>query len=70
MCLDDGGDDGQAEPGPAGLGCPVGAEPLEWLEQPLDLCGGYRGSGVSHTAGMRARPRFPVTIWTWPPGTL
>ena len=48
MCLDDGGGDRQAEPGPAGLGCPVGAEPLEWLEQPLDLCGGHRGSGVSH----------------------
>src|ERR1022692_693801 len=44
----DGGDDRQAETGSAVLASPVRAEPLEGLEQPLDLAGGHRGPGVGH----------------------
>jgi hypothetical protein len=42
----DGGGDGQAEAGSAGLIGSVRVETLEGLEQPLDLSGGYRGAGV------------------------
>jgi hypothetical protein len=46
MRLSDGGGDGQAEAGSAGLIGPVRVETLEGLEQPLDLRGGYRGACV------------------------
>jgi hypothetical protein len=46
MRFGDGGDDGQAEAGSAGLIGPARVETLEGLEQPRDLPGGYRGTGV------------------------
>jgi hypothetical protein len=49
----DGGGDGQAEAGSAGLIGSVRVETLEGLEQPLDLSGGYRGAGVGD------EPLFP-----------
>jgi hypothetical protein len=56
MRFGDGGGDGQAEAGSARLICPVRAEALEGLEQPLDLPGGDRGAGVGHE-----QERVPVS---------
>jgi hypothetical protein len=41
-----GGDDGQAQAGSAGFAHAVLAEPLERLQQALDLVGRHRGPGV------------------------
>src|SRR5262249_5732164 len=47
----DGVDDGQAEAVAVRVACSAGGEPLEGLEEPLDLTVGYRGPGVSHEQG-------------------
>jgi len=47
----DGVDDGQAQAVAVRVACSAGGEPLEGLEEPLDLTVGYRGPGVSHEQG-------------------
>jgi hypothetical protein len=44
----DGPHDRQAEPVAAGTLDPLGSEPLERLEQAIDLPRGYRRAGVAH----------------------
>src|SRR5690349_14059768 len=44
----DGPGDGQAQAVPVRLACSAGGEPVEGLEEPLDLAVGYRGPGVGH----------------------
>src|ERR1022692_195261 len=44
---DDSADDGQAEPVPASLAEPLGAEPLERLEEAVHLIGRDQRSGVA-----------------------
>ncbi len=44
----DGPDYGQAKAEPLPVAGPVGAEPLEWLQQLVDGCRWHDGSGVGH----------------------
>ena len=44
----DGLDDGQAQAVAVRMACSAWGEPVEGLEEPLDLTAGYRGPGVGH----------------------
>jgi hypothetical protein len=46
VCVGDGLDDGEPEAGPVGVAASVGGEPLEGLEEPVDVGGRDRRAGV------------------------